>query len=408
MVGYSLMRDVAAAQRRPHSLHRELQHPPLVVLNNFTAARQPASTEGEAPPSSADVSAHLPLLSTLLQHMFPALHLPSLVLSQCRRVVLFHFDPQTQLVDVRHYLITAAPAGVSRVVRRLVKGRQLDMHAYADVSDYVQAMERGEAGGLSSDSEAEVGEDSKVELAERYAGRGNVQGGRSGVRLRELGPRLTLSLLKAEDDFCGGRVLYHHYLSRTPDEVAELKRRKEQRRREREQRRREQEQNVRRKRREEGAEQDGDADSELSGEDAQLLDDDHDDSWYYEKEVGEKPAEAVFGSSDGPRQGRRRGEAEDGEQGSEEDKEAGGQIGKFKKRRIAAAEAKEKEEQEAEGGEDGGSNKRKRSGGRRVGAGPRQPWVRGRGGSHGGRGGSGRGRGRAAGGSKGARGASRG
>ena len=83
----------------------------------------PPPLRADAPPATGDVSLHLPLVSTALQHMFPPLHLPTLVLSHCRRVVLFHFDPATQLIDMRHYLITASPTNVSRVVRHLLKGK---------------------------------------------------------------------------------------------------------------------------------------------------------------------------------------------------------------------------------------------------------------------------------------------
>lgn len=33
----------------------------------------------------------------------------------------------------------------------------------------------------------------------------------SAVRLHELGPRLTLSLIKIQEGFCDGQVLYHQY-----------------------------------------------------------------------------------------------------------------------------------------------------------------------------------------------------
>ena len=377
VVSYSLMRDVAKAQKRPHSPGKELEHPPLVVLNNFSAAA--AAAAGDVPKPSSDVSLHLPLLSTVLQHMFPPLHLPTLRLAHCRRVVLLHFDPATQLIDLRHYLITATPANISRTLRHILRGKLDDLSRYDDAADYVKDMEGGK-GGVTSDSEGEVGEDSQVELGDRFIGRGNVKGQRSGVRLKELGPRLTLSLLKAEDDFCGGRVLYHHYLSKSEEEVAELKRRKEERRRERERRKREQERNMKRKRGEgegegEGEEEGGEVvEGEWGGLEAPQEDDD--EAWY-EREVGQRPLEGLLNRREGA-----------GERQEARQPRAG------KKRRVEEERPQGEEEKKGEEGE----GRKKRQGSRRVGAGPRQPWIRGRGGKlndggRGGRGGAGRGRG---------------
>ena len=398
VVGYSLMRDVVNAQKRPHSPASEYMHPPLVVLNNFSAASAVAAAAAAATTAagrtSTDVSSHLPLLSTILQHMFPSLHLPTLVPSHCRRVVLFHYDPATQLIELRHYLITASPANLSRAMRRLVRGKLTDMSKYDDIADYVKALEGGAATAAGSESEGEVADDSKVTLGDRYVGRGNVRGGKSGVRLKELGPRITLSTLKIEEEFCGGTVLYHHYLSKSDAEVAEMKQAKEAQRRERARRRAEQERNVRLKSGE-NEDEDGDDEGEDDGYGMEVEgDDDNDDEdeRYYEEAVGEKPSKELFGKGEEGRgrddraaaskKKKRRGgrDAADDDDGDGEEKEA--KMGKFKKRRIEAAKEREEQRRQSEekDGTDDGDAKKKRSGGRRVGAGPRKAWIRGRGG----------------------------
>jgi len=50
--------------------------------------------------------------------MFPAIDVQTIALSDCRRVVLFHYDKETELVEFRQYAIRAQPLGLSR---RLVK-----------------------------------------------------------------------------------------------------------------------------------------------------------------------------------------------------------------------------------------------------------------------------------------------
>ncbi|PFH38416.1 brix domain-containing protein [Besnoitia besnoiti] len=43
------------------------------------------------------------------------------------------------------------------------------------------------------------------------------------VSLVELGPRMELQLVKIEEDVCAGGVLYHHFISKTPEELRVLK-----------------------------------------------------------------------------------------------------------------------------------------------------------------------------------------
>lgn len=45
-------------------------------------------------------------------------------------------------------------------------------------------------------------------------------GSYSSIRLQELGPRLTLELMKVERGLCEGEVLYHSYVTKTAEEVS--------------------------------------------------------------------------------------------------------------------------------------------------------------------------------------------
>ena len=46
---------------------------------------------------------------------------------------------------------------------------------------------------------------------------------RQALRLREIGPRLTLELVKVEKGLCAGDVLYHRHMEKTAEEVAQIK-----------------------------------------------------------------------------------------------------------------------------------------------------------------------------------------
>ena len=192
--------------------------------------------------------------------------------------------------------------------------------------------------GLASDSEAEDLPESKVTLPQDFVGRGNRRSHQSAIRLAEIGPRMKLQLNKIEDGVGTGEVIYNrfgmkHYLSplllmcmcmcatdilkkygffavsKTPEEIAELEKVREERRLAKERRRKEQEANVqrkkeaaedkkRRKRRRTAsksadvAESDGDEeefDAEDSDNAASEGGDDTDDEEWYRREVGEEP-----------------------------------------------------------------------------------------------------------------------
>ncbi|KAJ1490117.1 hypothetical protein T484DRAFT_1777916, partial [Baffinella frigidus] len=42
----------------------------------------------------------------------------------------------------------------------------------------------------------------------------------AAVKLTEIGPRMNLTLMKVEDGFCSGEVLYHHHVENAPEEMA--------------------------------------------------------------------------------------------------------------------------------------------------------------------------------------------
>ncbi len=93
-----------------------------------------------------------------------------------------HYEPSRQHLEWRHYLIRHVPTGVSKGVKRVVKAESASLNALPslrhldDISDFVL--------GQASDSEDEST--------------------KTAVRLVEVGPRMSLRLLKIESDFFEG------------------------------------------------------------------------------------------------------------------------------------------------------------------------------------------------------------
>jgi ribosome biogenesis protein SSF1/2 len=73
------------------------------------------------------------------------------------------------------------------------------------------------------------------------------------VKLVELGPRMRLRLTKVEEDVCGGKVMWHEYITKSKAEVQDMEKKWAQRNKEKEERRRIQKENVEKKKKEKAA-----------------------------------------------------------------------------------------------------------------------------------------------------------
>lgn len=208
-------------------------HSPLVVLNNFDNAEHPR---------------HVKIVGTTIQAMFPAINVRTVKLNECRRVLLVNYDEEEDTFSFRHYMIRADPQGASRSVRKLLKSKIPDLGSRVDVSEIVEANIRfGDDGGMTSDSEAEDAT-AAVALPQDFPGKGNRAGKKSVVKLREIGPRMTLDLIKVQEGVFDGEVLYHKYQSRSESEIQAQRDSLTEKRKLAEERRAEQERNVAKKR----------------------------------------------------------------------------------------------------------------------------------------------------------------
>lgn len=104
---YTLCRHIRSNQKHPFDSATAYLTPPLVVLNNF----------------GQDESSQVQLMKVTLQHMFPSINIKTVRLSECRRVVLFHYHKDTGLVELRHYAIRASPVGISRNIKKILQSK---------------------------------------------------------------------------------------------------------------------------------------------------------------------------------------------------------------------------------------------------------------------------------------------
>ena len=251
---FTLIRHIQSIQRRPISIHNTaiMSHPPIVVTNNFG--------DHTAPP-------HVKLLRITFQNLFPQINVSTVKLKDCRRVVLFNLIERTnteasdpgdaevssiQIVEMRHYAIKATPVGIDRKVRRLIQSKLPNLHNVNDIADYITQQSTVGCSNTNdmSDSEPEDDPDHIVQLSDNYVGAGCRAKQKSALKLVEVGPRLTMQLVKVEKglDSNNTTCLYNLHVTKTKEEVEQKQMQKEKELQLKEERRKVQEQNVERKR----------------------------------------------------------------------------------------------------------------------------------------------------------------
>ncbi|OPJ69978.1 suppressor of SWI4 1-like protein [Patagioenas fasciata monilis] len=286
---YSLIKDVVSSLKRHRMHEQQFTHHPLLVLSNFGLQQ-----------------IQVKVMASMFQNMFPSINVHRVNLNNIKRCLLIAYDAETQQLDFRHYSVKVVPVGVSKGLKKLLQEKFPNMSRLEDISELLVKDIN------LSESEAEQdGTHNTLELPQAYAGRGNMKEQQSAVRLTEIGPRMTLQLVKVEEGLAQGNVLYHGFVHKTESEVREMLARKEAKLRLKAERRHKQEADVERKRRQREAQrekslagmrrkrqQDGDSDAEDPGAPEQPEVAEHsesdNDAEYYREEVGEEPDKDLF------------------------------------------------------------------------------------------------------------------
>jgi len=253
-------------------------------MNNFT---DPNSD------SKSKVPRHLETLATAtFQGLFPPINPQATPLKSIRRVLLLNRekspeDDGTFILNFRHYAITTKTVGLSKPLKRLnaaekllkskkgKKGGLPNLGKLQDISEFMIGGENGEGYMTDASSGSECDTDAEVEILdaapkkvlsakaraaaaqqgsddeEEGARNDNVE--RRAVKLVELGPRMRLRMTKVEEGLCNGKILWHEYVHKSPEEIRELEKRWAQRKKEKEARKKQQKENIEKKKKEKAA-----------------------------------------------------------------------------------------------------------------------------------------------------------
>jgi ribosome biogenesis protein SSF1/2 len=259
---------------------------PIVVTNNF---------------GDHTAASHIKLLRITFQNLFPQINVSTIKLKDCRRVVLFNLIEEEkegpmeeeeeeeimqgqrrrrkqQIIEMRHYAVKATPLGMNRKVRRILEIAKKtnrappNLHNVHDIADYITnqstslSIMPGSSGigstssnssignvshpDIMSDSEPEDDVEHQVTLPDTYVGVGNVAQQKSALKLMEIGPRLSLQLIKVEKGLSDTNkiVLYNLHVTKSKEEIETKQNEINRAQQLKEERKRQQEQNVEQKR----------------------------------------------------------------------------------------------------------------------------------------------------------------
>ena len=263
---FTLIRHIQSIQRKPIALNTTsmTNYSPIVVTNNF---------------GDHTAASHIKLLRITFQNLFPQINVSTIKLKDCRRVVLFNLIDSTsneeskdnqviQIIEMRHYAVKATPLGMNRKVRRILEVAKKtnkappNLHNVHDIADYITNQSTSMNGSTTSsintnqndamsDSEPEDDVEHHVTLPDTYVGVGNVAKQKSALKLVEIGPRLSLQLLKVEKGLSDTNkiVLYNVHVTKSKEEIESKQNEINMAKQLKEERKRVQEQNVDQKRR---------------------------------------------------------------------------------------------------------------------------------------------------------------
>lgn len=161
---YALARDVRGSLRKPLVYSGLFQLSPLIVMNAFTGGDE----------------LEIKLMASMWRNVFPSIDINKANLNAIRRCVLLNYNPDTKLIDLRHYAIKVKPVGLSKAVRRLVTSKRIpDLGKFSQI-DEVMARE---AALTESEGEAdELDETRQVTLPQKISSRGNMINEKSAIR----------------------------------------------------------------------------------------------------------------------------------------------------------------------------------------------------------------------------------
>lgn len=214
-------------------LNRSFNHMPLVIMKGFDSDKIPE--EHKIAVDSA---------SMLIQSFFPPINLNEIQLKKCKRVVLFNLSLQggEPVVEFRHYDIDIEKYSMKKTISNIINNKKLNLSKFENISDYI--LKQTGYTSCSDNEDPTMGLVDVIKDEELKSTKTNEDKNKVNVKLSEIGPRMNLKIMKVEEGFLKGNVIYHNYMKKSKKEIKEIMEKIKVKKQLKKQRKAEQDQNV--------------------------------------------------------------------------------------------------------------------------------------------------------------------
>jgi len=204
ILNYSTHKDIVTSQKKPRIFGRTLAAP-LLILNGFNNIG-PNLTDENRPSAN-----HYNLVYLMMQNMYPPLDLAKAKIHNTKKAVMFNLDQDTDTIDFRYYGLRATHTGINKNIKQLLEAKKApNLKNFKDISEYILR-----ENDYMSENEVE----DTLEEEDIKAKGANKGPKKMTVKLYEVGPRMTLQLIKIEEGLLKGNVVYHRLVKKTAEEV---------------------------------------------------------------------------------------------------------------------------------------------------------------------------------------------
>ena len=228
---YCLSSDIfSKTEKDQKPLTKSFGHIPLLIMNGFHNAK--ISEEYEAP---------MKIVSMMFQSFFPPVNLGQVQMKKFKRVVLINLNLNNNNIpelEFRHYDIDMYKYSVKKTISNIINdlGKTKDLSKFNNISDYIL-----KHSGYSSCSDNE--EEGQCEIIDEK----NKTNEKTQIKLKEIGPRLNLSIFKIQEGFFKGNVVFHSLIKKSKKEIYEILTEKKNKEKEKKERQKIQDKNVKEK-----------------------------------------------------------------------------------------------------------------------------------------------------------------
>lgn len=159
---------------------------PLVIVNGFVASKNPAENLGMSAQERT-------ITKTIFNNLFPGIGAAQNKPGNIKRVVLIDYNEKLDIIEFRHFYIKQNYTGINNKIKKMVNNNRIpNLGSCKDIADYF----KGNV-GFVSDSDVDHLPNAHIDVEEVKGDK--VVKTQVKLRLYEIGPRLTLQLLKIEE-----------------------------------------------------------------------------------------------------------------------------------------------------------------------------------------------------------------